>query len=180
MIVDERDQTLPLREPIDVARGPFRVKATFAGKTKELSGEAKPGVVTTVALAFDAAGAEVTAPPDEPKPGSWTAGKTVGIVLWAGAAVGAGLGIGFTLAANNASDKVASARADPRIRTAACFGVTSADCQGRKGRREQPRVGYQRRGWILHRRRRLARGGNGRVLLAIVAQAAVPAEGGQV
>ena len=56
VIVDEREQTLPLREPIDVARGPFRVRATFAGKTKELSGDAKAGVVTPLALAFERSG----------------------------------------------------------------------------------------------------------------------------
>ena len=132
IIVDEREQTLPLREPIDVARGPFRVKVTFAGKTKELSGDAKAGVVTPLVLAFDAAGAEVTPPPEEPKPGSWTTGKTVGVVLWAGAAVSAGLGVGFTLGANSASDKVAAARAGSANPDTACFGVASTECQSRK------------------------------------------------
>ncbi|CAN5912611.1 hypothetical protein BH11MYX4_BH11MYX4_36560 [soil metagenome] len=132
VIVDEREQTLPLREPVDVARGPFRVKASLAGKSKEVTGDAKAGVITTVALAFEDAAAEVTSPPHEADPRSWNTGKTVGVVLWAGAAISAGVGVGFTLGANSAADKVSAARAGSASPDTACFGVTSVECQGRK------------------------------------------------
>jgi hypothetical protein len=52
--------------------------------------------------------------------------------LWAAGAVAAGVGIGFTLGANSASDKVAAARASSASPDSACFGSNSADCTARR------------------------------------------------
>jgi tetratricopeptide (TPR) repeat protein len=110
IIVDEHEQTLPLREPIDVARGPFRVKATFAGKTKELSGDAKPGVVTPVALAFDAAGAEVTPPPTEEPKSNGTIWKPLTFVFGGATLVTGVLALYFNAKSHSANDRSTALR----------------------------------------------------------------------
>lgn len=47
------DQTLPLDEPLDVPPGSYVAKVTYSGKTKTVTGEAKPGAITTVNVAME-------------------------------------------------------------------------------------------------------------------------------
>jgi hypothetical protein len=66
--LDGYELTLPLHAPIDVARGPFRLKATFGSQAKDVAGDAKPGVVTVVALAFDPTSASSASSVEKPEP----------------------------------------------------------------------------------------------------------------
>ena len=88
---------------------PFREKATLAGKTVELSGEAKPGVVTSVAIAFDAVGAEVPPPLAEPK-SSVTVWKPLTYVLGGATLVSGALALYFNAKSSSALDRSTALR----------------------------------------------------------------------
>jgi len=80
--------------------------------------------------------AGATDPVVEPPPVSpsttWGTGQYIGVAMWAGGAIATGVGVGFTLGANSASDKVTTARSGLPNADSACFGSTSADCITRR------------------------------------------------
>ncbi|CAN5800328.1 hypothetical protein BH11MYX4_BH11MYX4_23130 [soil metagenome] len=130
--------TLPVTEPIDVEPGTVVATGKLGEARYDGSLVAQAGRVNRLELktSTSSAPARATDPAVEPPPVSpsttWGTGQYVGVAMWAGAAIAAGVGVGFTLAANSASEKVVTARAASPDADWACGGSASADCMTRR------------------------------------------------
>lgn len=130
------DLRLPLDEPIDAEPGTFLLHGDHDGKLLEGSVLAVAGQTVNLALeapkqappiATPPGPSEVTAPPREEEPSSWTTGKTLGVVLGVASLAAIGGFVGFRLAASSESDEVDEAAKDPATANG-CRGVTSPAC----------------------------------------------------
>jgi len=93
-----------LKEPVPVVPGSHKVDATFGGRVKSATVDARLGEVTRVTITSESS-PSVTAVPAEPKAERTTLGLAVPIGLGAVGLVAAGLGAGFLVDSNNKADK---------------------------------------------------------------------------
>ncbi|MCL2724876.1 MAG: hypothetical protein FWD69_10615 [Polyangiaceae bacterium] len=131
--------TLPLPEPLDIEPGTITVTGTIDGQRYEGSGTAVAGQVLKIevlrvevkALPRPMTVQEVLPPPTE-ETQNHSARYVVSGSLLAAGLVGVGLGIGFTVGANKASNDVTKLSTTFGVETYSCTGVTSADCDSLK------------------------------------------------
>jgi hypothetical protein len=126
------EYTLPMSEPIDVMPGKLSIDVSRAGERNVVAADVAAGALVSVEVgAMKARSAVLTTPPptEEPHGSNVTRNVVSGSLVGVGL-LGIGLGVGFTLAANSASDdlekaKVATGGED------ACTGLATPDCTAR-------------------------------------------------
>lgn len=138
--VDGREHALPLAEPIDTNPGPYRITASLAGKTAELRGEAKAGLITAVTLSFDDAGSGSRPPiePHEEKDGARATGSWVGLGLLGVGVASVAVGSGFLVARGSSASEVTKLEELTASRGDSCAaGSTSAACSDLEAKRAE-------------------------------------------
>jgi hypothetical protein len=124
--------TLPLPEPLDIEPGTITATGVMEGKRYEGTGEAVAGKVLKIEMKVPAAvvqAAEVAKPSSEELQSSSTRYIVSGSLVTVGL-VGVGLGVGFTMGANKASDDVA--KLSTGLADDACARTASGDCDALK------------------------------------------------
>jgi hypothetical protein len=147
LVVDGKPQlqhgSAPFKEALDMLPGTHVVEARLGDRSRQAEVDAPAGSVVEVDLRFEqpavlpaetaqpipAPNATLVLPPTEDRQDNRRERYLVSGSLAALGIVGVGVGIGFTVAANNAADDVTKARSSSG--TYACTNVTNGDCDSR-------------------------------------------------
>jgi hypothetical protein len=145
VVVDDREYTLPLEDPIDVRPGAYRASAKLDGRSTELKGDVGAGATIALRVAFEAPAGTTAAPhvdppaPERPAERTrWGTGQYVGLGVALAGVAAVAAGAAFFVAKGNSSDQVSQLEQLTAANHDACeAGSTSQPCRDLASKRDE-------------------------------------------